>query len=243
VGKARETAPRGEDVLDLAPFSSDSLCVISPRLLRRRPDGSLQFDGKRPVDPGRPDEKWHAHGYFRRSLVVLIRGARQTITVWKRRWRLVGTNRTTHSRPPDDAPRLRYCTLIVVLMLWGWFGHGGGLDDQRPVLAALNEGASTSTLRRWGGRAQRCALAFQQAIRHTLIERSEPRPVERLFPGGLSPPPELQRRRWQDPSAVSSLWRALAMTMYGAAALRVPVATLLAEARGRWEGPGDSVLP
>jgi len=232
--------------VDWERWCSDSFTIISKGARQMRPRGRprtgdqvvhLQFQGER------PDDNWHAHGWFRRSLRVLRAGRVLLVVLWKRRWRLVGTNRTTHSRPPCEPPRLRFCSLIVVLMLWAWLGQGRGLEQQEPVLDTLNQLVDRSTQRRWLAKTLPCALAIQQAIRRALIEMSEPRPFERLFPSGLSPPSELQRRRWQDPSAVSSLWRGLAMAMYGAAALPIPVAALLAEARGRWEGPGDSVIP
>jgi hypothetical protein len=214
----------------------DSLCRVSG-LYRRRPDGDLQYDGER------PGSGWHAHGYFPRWLWLLLDGAAERVRVWKRRWLLAGTTRTCHSRPPDDPPRMRSCTLVVALVLWSWLAGEAGLHGCTPVLPDLGERPCSRTAQRWLARARPNALQIQQAVRSAVIERSEPRPVERLFPRGLPPPPGLLRRRWQDPPLVASLWRALALALHGASALLLPVTLLLAEARGRWEGAIDSPLP
>jgi hypothetical protein len=141
---------------------------------------------------------------------------------------------TCHSRPPDDVAQVWSCTLIVVLKLWSWLDAGDGSVNAPEVVDELETHASVRTVERWMKRAVPRALETEQAIRHALIEKCEPRPVEHLFPGGLSPPDELIHRRWRiDPSEIGTLWRAFAWLFGGATKLSVPAACLLAEARGR----------
>jgi len=217
-------------------FSSKQLLEVVTRSLfvagcvyRRRRDGDLQFDGVRPGD------RWIAHGYCSRRLWMLdgVRLVRRRL--WKRRWLDPEMGETCHSRPPDDAAQVWSCTLIVALKLWAWLdAREGGASGAPEILDVLEEHAHVCTVARWLHRAAARALEIEQAIRHAVIERSEPRPVELLFPAGLSPPEELLRRRWRcDPSDIASLWRALAFLFGGAIRLSVPAACLLAEARGR----------
>lgn len=200
----------------------DSLFLVGGSY-QRRAGGDLQFDGER------PGEHWSAHGYFARGLVVLDGGRLVGKTIWKRRWRLDGTNTTCHSRPPDDLPFVRSCTLVVVMAIWTWIGsHRGLLRHAMPV--------SHRTVQRWTKRALAVAVEVQHAVRFVLIESCEPRPVEDLFPGGLSPP-EAILRRWRDPTTVSQLWRAFTFALEGAARQKLPLPILLAEARKRSSGP------
>jgi hypothetical protein len=215
----------------------DSLFAASG-LYRVRSDGDLQFDGTRPDGDGR----WHSHGYFERRLWMLRGGQLVRRRLWKRRWLHHGEGRTCHSRPPEDVPSLWSCTLVVVLKLWGLLDGGAGLHTSVEVLPSLEEHARPRTVSRWLRRAATHALELQQAVRRAVIERCEPRPIERLFPTGLSPPQDLVSRRWRDPLAVATLWRALALLLVGAIELSVPSALLLAEARGRCGTPGCSSL-
>ena len=212
-----------------------SLFAVSG-LYRVRSDGDLQYGGVR------PDGGWDAHGYFPRWLWMLLDGRPVRRRLWKRRWLLPEEGRTCHSRPPDDAPLLRSCTLIVVLKLWALLDGTSGLHTSPEVLPELEGHVSPRTASRWLRRVLPRALELQQAVRRAVIERCEPRPIERLFPAGLSPPRGLVCRRWRDPSAVSTLWRALAVLFVGAIELSVPTALLLAEARGRCGTPGSSSL-
>lgn len=203
---------------------------------RRRPNGDLQFDGVR------PGEEWYAHGYFPRRLWVLDGGVLVRRRMWKRRWLDPEMGETCHSRPPDDAAQVWSCTLIITLKLWAWLdaSQGGGAGAPE-IVDVLEEHAHVSTVTRWLHRAAARALEIEQAIRRAVIERSEPRPVELLFPGGLSPPEELLRRRWRcDPSEIGSLWRAFAFLFGAAIQLSIPAACLLAEARGRMSTPDKS---
>ena len=162
--------------------------------------------------------------------------------LWKRRWLLPDAGRTCHSRPPEDIPSLWSCMLIFVLKLWVLLDGDDGLHNSRDVLPELEGHAHPRTVDRWLHRALPHALRMQQAARLVLIERCEPRPFERLFPTGLSPPEGLMHRRWRDPVAVCTLWRALALILVGAIALGVPPSLLLAVARGRCGTPGSRSL-
>jgi len=165
------------------------------------------------------------------------------VAVFKRRWRRKGTNTTCHSRPPDDPVLVRFCTLIVLLKIWAWLSGPRGIHHCEDTLSEREQCVcSPRTLQRWFSRATARAMDIQQAIRLALIERCEPRPLERLFPGGLSPPEGLRRRRWKDYPSVVHLWRALALALQGAEALGVPMCTLLAEARGRLGATADCLI-
>lgn len=195
-----------------------------------RDDGSLEYRGQR------PGPQWEGHGYFPVYRWLLSGGMAERVVVHKHRWLLTGTTRTCHSRPPDDHG-VGACSLIVVLCLWSWLSGARGLHNRQSVFPDLDRCCSERTLQRWLDRACARALEVQQAIREALIQRSEPRPVETLFPGGLSPPEGLTRRHWMQPSLVVILWRAFAMLLGGSFELDVPAALLLAEARRRWSDP------
>lgn len=191
---------------------------------RRRHDGSLQFDGVRP-GPG-----WHAHGYCAADLTFIEGDRLVRRRVFKRRWLDVATRTTTHSRPPDARPYFRVSVVVIVLLL----ARVVGVEVSEVADVDLEDLRSVRTLQRWRARAVRVGLHVQQAIRHALIERSEPRPVESLFEGGLSPP-EASAGLPQ----VTTLSRGLLMAILGARGIETPLAVLLAEARGRWTGPTD----
>jgi hypothetical protein len=222
--------------IDIQEVARDSLFVITG-LFRRSPDGALWFTGDR------PGGGWHAHGWCQKTLVVLEAGRPRPVLLHKRRWLLVGTTTTCHSRPPDDPQMVRFCTLIVVLRIWAWISSAGGLFKHRELFEELDEGCGCDrTLQRWTARAMGSALDVQQAIRAAILElrRSEPRPEEDWFRGGLSPPSAVTSRRWCWPTSHQALWRAFAMLFVGAKELGIPIATLLAEARRRWHPQNDS---
>jgi hypothetical protein len=203
---------------------ASSLCVAG-RVYTRRPDGDLGFNGERP-GPG-----WHAHGCFPRRLWMLEDGRLVRRRLWKRRWRDPRTGGTVHSRPPDDAAQVWSCTLVVLLKLWAWLD--GSLLAGHEVVPELAAHGGFRTVQRWGRRAAARAAEVLHYIRLSVIERSEPRPVEHLFPSGLAPPDRLLRRRWRQPHETKRLWQALAWLFAGAIALSTPASLLLAEARGR----------
>lgn len=209
----------------LVDVVSSSL-FIAGGVYSRRPDGDLCYDGERP-GPG-----WHDHGHFPRWLWMLEAGQLVRHRLWKQRWFDPKTGGTVHNRPPDDAARVWSCTLIVLLKLWAWL-DGGSLLTGHEVVPELETHGSFRSVQRWLGRAAARADEVLHQIRLSVIERSEPRPVEHLFPSGLDPPESLLRRRWQRPLEIRRLWKALAWLFGGAIALSTPASLLLAEARGR----------
>ena len=173
---------------------------------------------------------------------MLADGVVQRMRVHKRRWLDTVTGATCHSRPPDDPVAAYSSTLVVFAALWGWLVSARGLHRHEPVVPSLDAAASRRTVQRWLRRALRHAIAIQQAVRLAVIQRCEPRPIESLFPRGLSPPPALMRRAWKDPLGIACLWRGLTYAVRGSSKLEIPLSTLLAEARGRWDGPFDSLV-
>jgi hypothetical protein len=177
----------------------------------------------------RPGHDWHIHGWTEVHPFVVRDGRRQRITLRKRRWRRADRSETCHSRPPDDLG-LGHDALLVALELWCCLDTALGLHR---YVSLFEPGPARRTVQRWLARALPLAQATQQALRHALIERSEPRPVETLFPGGLDPPEALLRRHRRDPSTACTLWRGLALLFVGASKLGLSLAPLLAEARRR----------
>lgn len=194
-------------------------------------DGVYYWRGQRPAG-------WHAHGTFGVDREAVIDGDARWVIVLKQRWTRPDRSATCHSRPPDDLGG-PYEALRVALELWCWLDAALGLHR---YLSPVPDGPDRRTVQRWLHRALPRALAIQSAIRGALIERSEPRPYEQLFRGGLSPPSGPSRRRWRDPTSVSGLWRGLTMLFVGATRLDVGVAVLLAEARGRTTNPTSRSL-
>jgi hypothetical protein len=213
--------------------------LVAGGVYRQRSDGDLQYDGSR------PEAQMHSHGYFARWLWVLDGQPTKLVRkrVWKRRWLDPALRATCHSRPPDDAASVWSCTLIIVLRLWSWLDSGRGLRNGSEIVPELQTHPSERTVERWLARAARRSSDLLQTIRHTVIERSEPRPVEHLFPAGLSPPEKLSRRPWRHGAEeIWAVWTALAWLWGGATELAVPPALLLAEARGR-KGATETTFP
>ena len=209
----------------LVDVVASSLFVASG-MYSHRPGGDLCYDGVRP-GPG-----WHDHGHFPRRLWMLEGGRLIRRQLWKQRWLDTKTGGTVHSRPPDDAAQVWSCTLIVLLKFWAWL-DGGSLLGGHEVVPELETHGCFRTVQRWLSRAAARADQVLHYIRLAVIERSEPRPVEQLFPSGLDPPDSLLRRHWRRPQEIRQLWQALAWLFGGAIALSTPAALLLAEARGR----------
>lgn len=221
-------------VEELREFVGASLHLVSGEYRRRGDD--LQYDGQRP-GPG-----WHGHGSFSRWLRVLGPNGLSRVRLWKQRWLDPKAKVTCHSRPPDDLGHVSVCSLTFVLLLHGFLQAAQGAARHHAVLDVLEGAVTRRTILRWMPRACARAKEIQQAMRLAVIERSEPRPVERLFVGGLSPPDSLGQRNWRDPQAVTILWRGLAILITGAVELKVPAAILLAEARGRSATPQNPLL-
>lgn len=220
------SSPQSPTDEQIAEASSNSLVLVGGGYVVTE-DGQLEYAGER---PGRG---WHGHGWFERWLWILVDGVPQRQRLRKHRWILVGTTTTMHSRPPDEWGAVHFCLLIVLLKLWPWLSGSDGLHNTSDLSHKLAERPSTRTMQRWLERLCAQSMELQQAIRSALIERCEPRPVEQLFPRGLSPPESLTRRRWKEPEPVSQLHRALTMLFAGAVKLSIPTAALLAEARRR----------
>lgn len=224
----------------LLTVAARSLCAVNATHYDHQPDGSLRHIGDR------PDEGWIKHGFFERQLWVVIDAVPERRPLLKQRWKRLepvdGEPKTCHSRPPDDLASVWSCSLIVALSLWSWLDAAGGLHIYDEVLPGLEDHVSRRNVQRWMRRALAGSLETQQSIRHAVIERSEPRPVERLFPGGPSPPERRSDRRWPVPKRVSKLKTGLAFTIGGALALQIPIPCLLAEARGRWHLTGKPFL-
>jgi hypothetical protein len=148
----------------------------------------------------------------------------------KRRWLCTGCRGTWHVRPPDEVRGFGVCTLVFVVFLWATLAYGR--DGAFRVLPAEAIGvADVRTLARWQQRAIACALETEQFIREAAIERSEPRPVERVFKNGLSPPVAVLHRRWCVPGRVAQLWSSFAMLLGVFESLHVPFTHTLARAR------------
>ena len=231
-----ETTDAADPAVDIEGLVRDSLFVLTG-VYAQDANGSLWFFGQRPAGG------WHVHGWCDKTLVVLEGGQPRRVVVHKRRWLLAGTYTTCHSRPPDDLPLVRFCTLIVVLRIWAWVSSAVGLHNRQELLEEIDDTwGSDRTVQRWTARAMGSALEVQQAIRAAILElrRREPRPEEDWFRGGLSPPSVVTHRRWKSPTLHQTLWRAIAMLFVAAKELGTHVAPLLAEARRRWHARQDS---
>lgn len=220
------------DAALLAKTARDSLLVFAGAGYARLPDGSYAFPGVR------PDDSWHVHGWLKVTIRVRIAGVLGPISLRKRRWIRSDRSESCHSRPPDDVG-VRFDALNVALELWCWLDAALGLHR---YLTPFHDGPDRRTVQRWLNRALPRALETQHAIRRAVIERSEPRPMEMLFPRGLAPPDGLTRRRWKAPTEVWTLWRGLFLLFGGAIGLKAPTARLLAEARGRMTDPRNRFL-
>jgi len=188
---------------------------------------AVRFEGPRP-GPG-----WHRNDWRPRKLLVLRPTGPERLLVYRRRWRLAGTTRTHQDRCPDEVGALHVVAVVLCLKLWSWLSGTRGLHHYDEVVPALRKYGCERTVQRWLARMLPHALAFEHAVIEAVIERSEPRPVEQLFPGGLSPPDTLLRRQWLDPARTSTLWQGLAWLLGGAIKLGMSTTALLAEVRRR----------
>jgi len=183
----------------------------------------------------RPGPEWYGHGYFSKSLTMLVDGNPEPILVYKHRWVHKAFGYTVHSRPPDDPVLIRFCSLILMLRVWGVVNSTMGFHNRRELFEGLENGCgSDRTVQRWVSRALDNGMEIQQAVRLYLIEESEPRPVERLYVGGLSPPDAVISRRWKSPANLETLYAGYAMLLVTASKLYKHASTLLAGARRRW---------
>jgi hypothetical protein len=154
----------------------------------------------------------------------------------RRRWLRYGTNETRQDHAPDEIDALHSVVLVVLVRLWSWLASARGLEGYEEVVPCLDP-CSRRTVQRWLQRLLPAGDRLQVALRTTVIERSEPQPIEMLFPTGLSPPDRVRCRWWKDPKATYSLATGLAFLFGGAVALKISATVLLAEARTRLDGP------
>ncbi len=196
---------------------------------RRHKSGTYVYVGER------PGAEWYGHGYFPKWLTMLVEGQALQVCVYKHRWIHRRTGETTHSRPPDDPCLVRFCTLVVMLRVWASVSSELGFHNRGEAYEGLETGCgSDRTVQRWTSRMMSNGMEFQQAIRLMLIEESEPRPMERLFEGGLSPPDAVMKRRWTSPQNHLRLYHGVAMLLVASRKLAKHTSCLLAGARRRW---------
>lgn len=193
--------------------------------------GRWRYEGPRP-GPG-----WHRHDWQPRRLVLARRTGVETRVVHRRRWRLTGTTQTRLDRCPDELGLLHATVLTVLYYLWAWLASGRGLEGFDEPFSRLEPPVSRRTVQRWRAQLRPAAMRLQQALRTTVLERHEPRPIEKLFPGGLSPPGCVWGRWWKGPDGTYSLATALSFLFAGSVALKISATVLLAEARRRLDGP------
>ena len=195
------------------------------------PDGTRRFEGPRPA------AGWHRHGWRRRCLKTIDENGTRTIIIERRRWLQFGTTTTQQDRSPDELGGVGSTLLVVFLQLCAWLLSESGLHtyEDRPFAPAAPP--SRRTVHRWLHRLLPDAERVQGALRTAAIECSEPQPIERLFPGGLSPPEAIRCRRWKDRSKTYLLAMGLAFLAHGADALNVSATVLLAVAQQGIDGP------
>jgi hypothetical protein len=184
----------------------------------------------------RPGPGWHRHDWRPLRLPCIGLNGVWKQVIYRRRWRLAGTGRTVQDRCPDEVLGARVSVLVLLVKLWVYLSSGRGVQTYDEVVEDLEGIGARRTVQRWlGGLAPR-GLELQQALRTAVIERLEPRSVEDLFPGGVSPPWSIGCRRWKGLAQVYSLATALTFLFAGAFALQTPATVLLAEAHRRMDG-------
>lgn len=172
----------------------------------------------------------HAHGFLERLLITVRLGQFVRIRLMKRRWRCVRCGKTSHSRPPDELPRVRACTLCVVVFLHAVLVFAGlGWAMGLPVQGA--GWISARTVVRWRQRASAKAAQTEEAIRKAVEERAGLEPAKSHLGRGLSPPEWLLRRPWREPEQVTGLWRGIQLLLTAQRTLSVTCAEILAQAR------------
>jgi transposase len=178
---------------------------------------------------GERGSRYHAHGSFLRWLKTWLGGAVQRVRLRKPRYLCLRCEKTFSLHPPETLPYKRLSTFLIVLCLWSYLDSSSGLHHCLP--GELSEDISARTVVRHLSSAKALAVETQQAIREVLIRKTEPRPVEELFPGGLDPPESLRWKQSKEPDTAGTLWRALFMLRQGAETLAIDPRTLLAWAQ------------
>ncbi len=139
----------GEEETDESEWvwMKDSLFALGG-VYRPHKNGTYIYVGER------PGEEWYGHGYFPRWLTMLTFGKPTKICVYKHRWRHRDTEKTTHSRPPDDPRLVRFCTLVVMLRIWAYVSSEFGFHNRKEVYEGMETGCgSERTVQRWTSRA------------------------------------------------------------------------------------------
>ena len=173
----------------------------------------------------------HAHGFLERQLITVRRGQVVRVRLKKQRWRCYRCGRTSHSRPPDELPRVKACTLCVVVFLHAVLVFAG-LGWAMGLPALCGNLISSRTVVRWRQRALVLAAATEEAIRKAVEKRARLEPGESHLGRGLSPPEWLLRRPWHQPGKVSGLWCGIQFLLTAHQTLSVGCADILAQARG-----------
>ncbi|MFH1468991.1 MAG: hypothetical protein ABIO70_31685 [Pseudomonadota bacterium] len=197
----------------------------------RRRGGVWLWEGPRPG----PD--WHRHDWRPIQIPFLGLKGLWKQNIYRRRWRLAGTTQTSQDHCPDEVLGTRVSVLTLTLKLWVYLSSGHGVQTYDEVVEDLEGVGARRTVQRWLRGLAPSGLRLQQALRTAVIERLEPKPVEDLFPGGVSPPWSIGCRRWKAPEEVYSLATALTFLFAGALALKTTATVLLAEAHRRLDGP------
>ena len=190
------------------------------------------YSGEPPEDCprcGSEERRYHVHGGFFRWLKTFVDGQIKRIRLRKPRFLCLACQKTFSLNPPEVIPYKRYCSFLIVLCLWSYLVCASGIHHCLP--GEFSEDISARTVARHLSLAKALAVETQQAIREVLIRKTEPRPVEDLFPGGLDPPESLRRKQSKEADTAGMLWRALSMLRQGAQALSIDPRTLLAWAQ------------
>lgn len=232
--------------LVLAPFG-DGQAFQAPGYVWLRDDDVIYFGA-------RPSECWscgwtgteetlavHAHGFLVRFFITVRLGQFVRIRLTKRRWRCARCGKTSHSRPPDELPRVRACTLCIVVVLYAVL-MSAGLRWSCELPAQCAGRISVRTVVRWRQQASARAAQTEEAIRKAVEERAGLEPKELHFGSGLSPPDGLLRRPWHDPAQISGLWRGVQLLLTAHQTLSVSCAQILAQARRFTGTSGTSFL-
>ena len=162
--------------------------VRSPRERCSDPGESDVYRGEAPEACPRCGSRrgrYHSHGGFLRWLRTFVDGRIDRIRLRKPRYLCLTCHQTFSLDPPEVLPYKRYSSFLIVLCLWSYLVSMAGMHHCLP--GAVSEDISARTVARHLSLAKALAVETQQAIREVLIRKTEPRPVEDLFPGGLDP--------------------------------------------------------
>ncbi len=153
---------------------------------------------------------FYAHGRFKRVLNTLKRLTITKIKVWKNRWLCLDCNRTMSTGPPDVLPYIPNCTLIIIALLWGYLNGNVGIENC--ISPEFEGAASPRTVTRYLNRAKAISKETNQVIKEVLIKKKGPKPWDKIFAKGLSPPEKFTKCKHEAESAIN-LWHTLAMML------------------------------